>query len=105
MAESNLPDAVKEQIDAMREASKKASVQVAVDLEAFTAKNVDAYLLANKLNDIGKITKAIVPFMLSIPKEWGDHTKAETYEKLPILTVKLISQQIAEIINYMTSKN
>ena len=105
MAKVNLPDAVKADLDAMRETAETEIVEVVFDLEAFTAGNVDAFLAANRLNDVGKITKSIVPLILSCPKEWGPPDKVETYEKLPMATWKQLTQYSAEIINYITSKN
>lgn len=105
MAKSNLPEAVKAQIDAIREVGQTEVVKIEVDLDAFTAGNVNAYMVAQRMNDVGKITAAMMPFMLSVPPEWGKVDELATYEKLPMATWKALNNHIGEIVNYITSKN
>jgi cation transport regulator ChaB len=100
-----LPDSVKKQLDEMKESSKANIAQVEINLEAFSAGNVDAFLAANRLNDIGKITKSMMPFFLKVPPVWGKVDDIKTFENLPLATWKQLSQHIADIIGYLSSKN
>ena len=98
-------DDVKAQIQAIKAEKQAEVLQVSFDLEAFTAGNVNAFLAANRFNDMNKITASMIPFFLSIPKEWGDMKEALTYEKLPMVVWKQLVEHVAQIINLMTSKN
>jgi hypothetical protein len=96
---------VKALIAEEKQKAQAQALQVSVDLDAFTAGNVNEFLAANRANDMNKITDAIIPFILTIPKEWGDSKARETYLKIPFLVWKQIVQHIADIINAMSSKN
>ena len=100
-----ISDDVKALIDKKREEAKAEVTQISVDLDAFTAANVNEFLAANRANDMNRITKALIPFMLGIPKEWGDAKDVKAYEKLPLVLWREVVQRVAELVNYMTSKN
>lgn len=96
---------VKDFVTKQREEAKETVAQISVDLDAFTAKNVNEFLSANRVNDMNRINKSILPFMLSVPKEWGEAKAVETYETLHLIVWRCLIERIVQLINEMTSKN
>lgn len=99
-----ISESVKTQIDGLKQEAPE-KVQIAVDLDAFTAGNVNDFLAANRMADIAKISKALIPFILSCPKEWGEPKDVGTYLNLSYPIWKQLVQHVADVINHMSSKN